>query len=173
MRLHVPATRAEARTRVASPETSSNPRPVASAATGHCEFRPVQAVLKPRLNHLVPFSGDERDDPDAQAVHRLPRRPRYRSADEGPDAEVCQADCLSARRTRGKSLFRHGKNSPGLGLDDVKIPRRVEDGRDPAVPAGEGRLRSSGSSVSIHDGDVARASPASGAEVDSNGNHST
>lgn len=155
----MPTSRAEARSRVASPETSSDSRAVASAAAGHRELRLREPALQPRPDDLVPPAGDERDDPDAEGGDHVLHRPRDRPADEGLDAQLRQAGRPPARRSGGERLLRRRDDLSGLRRDDVKVPRRVEDGCDPAVPAGESRFRAEGRAFSVHARNRANATP--------------
>ncbi len=155
----MPASRAEARFRVASPETSSVSRAAASAAAGHRESRLGQLPPEPRPDDLVPPSGDERDDPDAEGGDHVPHRPRDRPADEGLDAQLGQAGRFPPGRPGRKRLLRSREDPPGFRRDDVNVPRRVEDGCDPSVPAGEGRFRTGGGSVSFHASECAIPAP--------------
>ena len=146
----MPTRRAEARPEVASPEPSPDPCPAATAATGHREGRLFESATQPGPNDLVPVAGNERDDPDTEGVDDLFRRPRDRPADERLDSELGQAGPHPAWRARREHLVRLEDDPAGFGFDDVQLPRRVEEGRNPAVPAGEGRLRAGVVSFSVH-----------------------
>lgn len=155
----MPTSRAEARPDVTSPEPSPDSCPAATAAAGHRESRLVEAASEPRPNDLVPLAGDERHDPDTEGVDDLPHRPRDRTADERVDAEVGEAGRFPTHRPGGERLFRAREDPAGFGLDDEKLEGGVEDGGDPAAPAGEGRFRSAGGSVLVHVIEGANAAP--------------
>ena len=156
----MPTSRAEARTDVPSPEPSPDSRPAATAAAGHREGSLVESATQPGLDDLVPLAGDERDDPDAGGGDHLPHRPRDRPADERLDSELGQARPHPAWRARGEHLVRLEDDPAGFGLDDEKVAGGVEDGCDPAAPAGEGRSRSVGGSVLVHVIEGASSAPA-------------
>lgn len=155
----MPTSRAEARPEVTSPGPSPDSCPAATAAAGHREGPLVESTSQPGPDDFVTLAGDERDDADPERVDDLLRRPRDRPADEGLDAKLGQASPRPARRARREQLVGLEDDSAGFGFDDVQLPRRVEEGRYPAVPAGEGRLRAGVCSVSIHAGSGANVAP--------------
>ena len=158
----MPTSRAEARPEVTSPEPSPDSCPAATAAAGHREGPLVESTSQPGTNDFIPFAGDEGNDLDPERGDGFLRRPRDRPADEGLDAQLGQASPRPARRARSarrEQLVRLEHDPAGFGFDDVQLPRRVEEGRDPAVPAGEGRLRAGVCSVSIHAGSGASVAP--------------
>ena len=87
------------------------------------------------------------------------------------DAKTSDGSYLPAWRPGGERLLRRRDDPSGLRRDDVKIPRRVEEGRNPAVPAGEGRLRAEGGAFSVHVRNSASVTPGRSEQREYRRNH--
>jgi hypothetical protein len=75
------------------------------------------------------------------------RRLGHRTADQRPDTEFREASGSMSRQVVGEDLFGFGRDSAGLGLDEMKVPGDIEDRGNPVVPMRECRRCHPGSSV--------------------------
>jgi hypothetical protein len=104
------------------------------AATRHGKGVAPQVAVEPSLDDFAQFARHEREHLDTVRCHQFVQRPGDRAANQDTDAQIRQTKRLFDRQVVSERLLRFADDPFRLGLDNVKMPCRVKDRRDPIVP---------------------------------------
>jgi hypothetical protein len=105
----------------------------------------LQVAVEPSLDDFAQFARHEREHLDTVRCDQLTQRPGNRAANQHADAQIRQTKRLLDRQVVSERLLSFADDPFRLGLDNVKMPCRVKDRRDPIVPGCKCCLHSSGS----------------------------